>query len=206
MSSALTNVAIQSSYVDVLQMGNTGSGLTSSPQTVVDGAATASALQLATTSVATTNWLRQSSGVARVTTPVTRALATFTSITDLSLTLIAGRKYIGQLVLFAKNSVAAEGLQFDLNGGGATMTSIIYGFSATPPGASLALGVLTSTALATALTVTTATTADAVYVIPVALVCNVAGTIIPRLAEATSTSGTATVETNSYFYLVDSPN
>ncbi len=206
MSSALTNVAIQSSYVDVLQMGNTGSGLTTTPQTVCDGAATASALQLATTSVATTNWLRQSSGVARMTAPITSVAATFTALTDLTLTLIAGRKYIGQLVLFAKNSTAAEGLQFNLNGGGATMTSIIYGFSATPPGASLALGVLTSTALATALTVTTATTADAVYVIPVALVCANAGTIIPQLAEVSHSAGTATVETNSYFYLVDSPN
>lgn len=152
-------------------------------------------------------WFQNTPGVARTTTAPTNATNTMSNLSDLTVTLIAGRKYIGMLVIYAKNSAAGEGLQFDFNGGGASMTSFTAGFAATPPGASLALGTLTTTAIGTALTVTTATTADAVYTIPFTLVCNAGGTLIPRFAENSAhTSGTATVEIGSYIFVEDCPN
>lgn len=151
-------------------------------------------------------WIQNTAGRSRMTTSPTNATAAMSNLTDLSQTLIAGRKYTGRLVIFAKNSTAAEGLQFDFNGGAATMTSVEFGFAATPPGSGLSLGTLTSTAIATPLTATTATTADAVYTIQFGCVCNVGGTIIPRFAEVSHTNGTATVELNSFFHLDDSAN
>lgn len=151
-------------------------------------------------------WLQNTAGRARLTANATNATATMSNLTDLSMTLIAGRKYTGRLVVFANNSTAAEGLQFDFNGGSATFTSIEFGFAATPPGSGLTLGTLTSTAAGTAVTATTATTADAVYTIEFTCVCNAAGTIIPRFAEVSHTSGTATVKLGSNFWLEDMPN
>lgn len=156
--------------------------------------------------VTAAGWIQNTPGRARVTANVTNATATMASLTDLSITLVAGRKYFGKLVIFANNSTAAEGLQFDFNGSTATMTSFEAGFSSTPPGSGLVLGTLTTTALGTALTATTATTADAIYTIEFSLVCNAAGTLIPRFAEVTHTSGTATVKLGSYLFIEDSPN
>jgi hypothetical protein len=161
---------------------------------------------LATNILQCQNWLQQSGARARLTANVTNATASMANLSDLSLTLIAGRKYTGRLILFAKNSTAAEGLQFDFNGGTATMTSFQTGFAATPPGSGLVLGTLTTTALGTALTATTATTADAVYTIEISMVVNAGGTFIPRFAEVSHTNGTATVELGSYLWMEDSPN
>lgn len=152
-------------------------------------------------------WLQNSAARARNTADVPNATNTMANLTDLSRTLIAGRKYTGRLVLFANNSTAAEGLQIDFNGGGATMTSFEAGFAATPPGSGLVLGTLTTTGIATALTVTTATTGDACYTIEFTLVCNAAGTFIPRFAENSAhTSGTATVRLGSNIWIEDMPN
>jgi hypothetical protein len=199
----LTGVLPKNDYGDLLNAGNAGAGIPAGLQQIQDGLGNNTGLTLSRTAGVLISALS-----ARTTSSPTNATATMSSgvLSDLTLTLLAGAKYFGTLVLFAKNSTAAEGLQFDLNGGSATMTSIEFGFAATPPGASLALGVLTSTALGTALTVTTATTADAVYTIQVGLVVANAGTLIPRFAEVSHTSGTATVEVNSYFFLQQSTN
>jgi hypothetical protein len=151
-------------------------------------------------------WLQNQAGRARVTANVTNATATMANLTDLSITFIGGRKYTGILTFFAKNSTPGEGLQFDLNGGTATMTSFEAGFASTPPGTGLALGTLTTTSLGTALTVNTATSGDAIYTIPITLVCNAGGTFIPRFAELSHSSGTATVELGSYLWMEDMPS
>ena len=148
-------------------------------------------------------WLQDSAGTARITTPVTNATATLTNLSDLTITLIAGRKYFGRLVLFANNSQTSEGLQIGLGGGTATMTSIEMGFPSTPVGATL--GTTNSTALATPLTATTVTTTDDCYVVEFSLVCNAGGTLIPQFAEASHLAGTATVN-NGSLRLFDSPN
>jgi hypothetical protein len=136
------------------------------------------------------SWL-QTGGLKRVSANVTNATATMANITDLTVTLQAGRKYAGQYSFIAKNSTAAEGLQFDLAGGAATFTSIEFMFRCTPPG--VTLGTTVSAAAGTALTATTATATDVVYTIYFNCVCNAAGTLIPRFAEVSHTTGTATI-------------
>ncbi len=51
MSTALTNTPIQNTYGDVLQLGNSGAGITAPVQTVRDGLGNTTALQLSTTTV-----------------------------------------------------------------------------------------------------------------------------------------------------------
>lgn len=143
-------------------------------------------------------------GVQRVTGDVTNATATMSNITGLSVTLIAGRKYVGQMIVYASNSQASEGLQFDFNGGTVTATSFVAGVVGTPVGATI--GTAYVTALATALTVTTATTGDIAYLVTFEIVVNAGGTFIVRFAEVSHLVGTATVRLGSYMMLNDSPN
>lgn len=146
-------------------------------------------------------------GPTRTTAAVTNATATMSAITGLSAQLLANSKYVGLLVLFANNSTALEGLQFDFNGGTATIAGggyIEYGFAGTPIGATL--GVTTSTALATAITATTATTGDDIYLIPFTVGTKNAGTLIPEFAEVTHTTGTATIQKGSYMFIMQTNN
>ncbi len=138
---------------------------------------------------------------------VTNATSTIGSgvLSDLTVELSAGQKVSGHMVLFANNSTAGEGIKIDLGGGTATWTSIQFGLAGTPCGGTV--GVVTSTAIATALTITTVSTSDAAYTIAFAGVVNAAGTLIPRAAENSShTSGTVTVQINSYLRLNTSGN
>ena len=150
-------------------------------------------------------WVQQAANASRLASAVTNSTATLSSgvMTNLSLTLVAGRKYFGRLVVFAKNATAASGLQFDFGGGTCTATSVTFGFAGTPIGWTMSTNL--STALATTIKVTTATTTDVVCVIEFAMVCNAAGTLIPRIANNSgATVATADVGTN--FHLYDSPN
>lgn len=144
-----------------------------------------------------------SAGDSRVTGDVTNATATMANITGLSATLIAGRKYCGELVIFADDGTAVDGLQFDFDGGAATATSFVAGIAGTPIGATA--GVVYSTALATDLTITTATTGTIAYIIKFSIVVNAAGTFIPRFSQVAHTTGTATIRLGSYMTLRDSP-
>lgn len=150
-------------------------------------------------------WLQNSSGLARLTTSPTNVGTTLDNLTDLTLTVKAGRKYTGRIVLFINNALAADGFKFDLNGGTATMTSIEFGIASA---IGSTIGTRTSTALGTALTITALPdTNDLVVEIPVGFVVNAAGTIIPRQAKNADAAGaTLTTRLNSYFMLDDSPN
>src|ERR1019366_7892792 len=57
-------------------------------------------------------WL-VTAGRARNTADVTNATVTFTNLSDLTITLIAGRKYTGRATIKCNNSQAAEGVQLD---------------------------------------------------------------------------------------------
>jgi hypothetical protein len=148
--------------------------------------------------------LQNTPGRARLTADATNATATMANLSDLSLTLLAGRKYTGRLVLIGSNSTGAEGLQFDFAGGSATMTSFQAILEASPLGATL--GVTSAGALGTALTNTVVATTDTVYAVYVTMVVNAGGTFIPRFAEISHTSGTATVRLGSSLWLEDMPN
>src|SRR5262249_3681359 len=112
------------------------------------------------------NGIPKTHGDRSVASNVTNATTTFANLTDLTVNLQAGKKYTGTLVIYATDSTAADGLKLDFNGGSATMTTFEAGFASVPPGAPT-LGTITTTALGTALTVSTATTADAVYTIQI---------------------------------------
>jgi hypothetical protein len=149
-------------------------------------------------------WYQGAAGRARLTANATNATATMSGLSDLSVTLLAGRKYTGTCRFIARNSTGAEGLAFDFNGGGATMTSFHANVVGTPIGATV--GVSDSTALGTALTCTAVATTDVVYEVNLTMVVNAGGTFIPRFAEVSHTSGTATVGLGSWLALDDSPN
>lgn len=156
-------------------------------------------------SSATAGWIQNTAARSRVANDVTNATITPANITGLSATLIAGRKYSGRLVLFINNALAADGLRLDFDGGTATMTSFRAGFEA---GANVTtFGTMNSSALATDLTIDAFSgTGDSVVVVSFSLVCNAAGTFIPRIAkEADAAGATLTVYTNSFMWLEDVP-
>jgi hypothetical protein len=149
-------------------------------------------------------WIQNGAGRVRNTADVTNATATLANLTDLTVTLKAGRKYTGRLVLVLNESTAADGAKVDLNGGTATMTSVEFGVAAA---LAATVGVRTSTALATAVTLTAlGDTNDVIVEIPITLVCNVAGTLIPRQAQNAHSTGTLTTRAGSYLHLDDSAN
>ena len=150
-------------------------------------------------------WLQNSAGRARNTADVTNATATMANLSDLTITLIAGRKYTGRAVVKCKNSVAAEGIQFDFNGGTATATAFWAAAGILASSGTDVIGAPISASLAGAMTFTTIT-GETCILIEFSIVCNAAGTFIPRFAEATTVSGTATVELGSYLWIEDMPN
>jgi hypothetical protein len=148
-------------------------------------------------------WLQQSAGRARLVSSVTNVTTTLANLTELTITLIAGRKYTGRLCLYINNALAADGFQLDF-AGTATMTSIEFGI-ASAVGATI--GTRTSTALATPVTITVLPdTSDVIVEIPITMVVNGAGTLIPRQAKQADAAGaTLTTRLGSFFWLDDMP-
>lgn len=151
----------------------------------------------------------QSSGQARMTADVSRNNTTLTSLTDLTISnLQAGRKYTGRMVIKCNNTQAAEGIKFDFNGGGATMTSFWACVSSMATGG-VTPGSQISTSLAGVLNFTVLT-GETVLVFEFSFVVNSVDsgtTFIPRFAENSTALGTATVELGSFISpILDSPN
>lgn len=151
-----------------------------------------------------TSW-QGGSKLTRLIADVTNATATFANLSDLSITLIAGRKYTGRLVLKCNNSTAAEGIQLDFNGGGATMTSFWAAAGVLASGGTDTVGTNISTSLSGVINYTLLT-GETVIVVEVSMVVNAGGTFIPRVAEDSHTVGTLTVELGSYLHLDNSNN
>ncbi len=141
----------------------------------------------------------------RLTANVTNATATFSNLTDLTETLVAGGKYTGRLVLKCNNTTAAEGIQLDFNGGSATMTNFWAAMGVLASSGTDTIGTAISTSLAGVLNYTLLT-GETVIVIEISLVCANAGTFIPRFAENTTATGTLTAELGSYLWLPTSSN
>jgi hypothetical protein len=149
-------------------------------------------------------WLQNTAGRARTAADATNATTTFSSLTDLTVTLAAGRKYTGRLVLRCSDSTAADGIKFDLGGGTATMTNFNAAVVSNIQGATT--GVTVSAALATALTLTAMNgTTDHWLMISFSAVVNAGGTLIPRFAQNAHSTGTATVGLGSYLWVEDMP-
>lgn len=153
----------------------------------------AGVLEVNTGTAGTLAWL-MSAGHPRLVSNVTNATATMANLTELSVTLKAGRKYTFRCVLFVVDDVAADGVKIDFDGGTATMTS----FRAHALIHDTAL--LTSaqvSAIATDITAATIT-GDGRIEVSGAFVVNGAGTFIPRAAQVAHTTGTLTVYLNSF--------
>jgi hypothetical protein len=156
-------------------------------------------------SVTVGGWYRGGSGTVRLTANVTNATVTFSNLADLSVTLVAGRKYTGTLSLRCSDSVAADGIKFDFNGGTATMTTFNAGVTGNVQGATA--GVTVSAALATAINFTAMNgTTDHWITFAVSLVCNAGGTFVPRFAQNAHSTGTATAALGGFLQLEDSTN
>lgn len=126
----------------------------------------------------------------------TNATATFASLSDLSVDLDANTKYDGQVIVKCINSVAAEGIKFDFNGGSATATSF-WAAGNQLVGGSDVLGTGIATSLSGAINFSTIT-GETVVTIVFSILTNAAGTFIPRFAENSHTAGTATVRLGTF--------
>lgn len=148
-------------------------------------------------------WTIGEGGKKTLTADVANATTTFSNLTDLSITLLAGRKYTGRIVVKCNNSVAAEGIKFDFNGGGATMTSFWAAVNAFAASGTVTPGTTISTSLAGVLNYTTIT-GETVFLLTLSMVVNAGGTFTIRFAENSTATGTATVELGSFTQLEDS--
>lgn len=149
-------------------------------------------------------WL-QWSGQARMTADATNATTTFSNLTGLTISnLQAGRKYTGTMRIKCNNSVSIDGAKFDFNGGSATMTSFWAAASAAAATAPT-IGANSSTSLAGVINYT-AITGETYLEFSISFVVNGAGTLIPRIATNSVTTGVLTVELGSFVMLNDSPN
>ena len=135
-----------------------------------------------------TDSLRAQSGA-----DVTNATTTMSNLTALSLTLEAAIKYSFKLILFVNESVPAEGLKIDFDGGDATMTN----FRAHGLFYDVDLLLSVQTALLATDMAQASFIGDGLIEVSGSFEVNAAGTFIPRYAQNSHTSGLATVRRGS---------
>jgi hypothetical protein len=121
-----------------------------------------------------------------------------TSITGLTSTLTAGKAYQFDINLFTTSSGSSGGIQADLNGGTATVTTLI-GDSQLFDGTAITARTLPA-ALTTVLC-SSASMATATCHIWGTIVVNAGGTFIPRFAQNTSNATASIVKTGSYMLI-----
>ena len=148
-------------------------------------------------------WISNVGGMRRVSADVTNATVTPANITDLTENVLAGRHYTGRYVFKCSDSQAAEGIRFDFDGGACTMTAFAAGARIITSG-TVVVSVEVSSALATDFVWTTIT-GETWILIELGFTVNAGGTFIPRFAQSTHTSGTATLSRGSFGHLNDSP-
>lgn len=141
----------------------------------------------------------------RLTADVTESAAALTNLADLSQSVTSGTNYVGTLVIKCVDSVAADGVQFDLSGGTATASYTWAGAVVSVSGGADTPGTLISTALNGVMNWTTFT-GESLVVIQMSITASGTGTIIPRAAQNTHSTGTATFRKGSWFKLEPSAN
>lgn len=178
--------------------------------TDVQGAASDTGLARAAAGVIRTSdsgagrgWIQQTAGELALNANYTNATAGFTN-TALSATVISGRTYSFTCCLFFDDSTAADGAQFDFNGGSAAATNFrAHATAANATGAALVLTNANSVALATAIQVALALTTQACITIQGTFVPSGAGTFIVRAAQTAHSAGTLTVDRGSWLNIRD---
>lgn len=148
-------------------------------------------------------WLQQGAGELALNADYTNATAGFTS-TNLSAAVISGRTYSFTCVLFFQDSTAADGAQFDFNGGSAGVTNFrAHASAVNATGTALVLTNANSTALATAIQVALALTTQTCITIQGTFVPSGSGTFIVRGAQTAHTAGTLTIDRGSWLNIRD---
>lgn len=146
-------------------------------------------------------WIQNKAGRCFLASDYTNATASFTSITGCSITVKSGRKYTFRAVLFAADSVAGEGAQFNFNGGTATATD--FRVHCTLHDTAL-LQSVQATALATAFTQATMTGASK-FSCEGSFEPSANGTFIMQARQDTHSTGTLTVNRGSHIWFEDMP-
>lgn len=155
-----------------------------------------------TTGGATGGWLQNTAGEAALNAAFTDATGTL-AVTNLSRTLIAGRSYRIHGVLRVSNSLAADGVKIDFNGGTATITAGDFFIGAAAIGLGTTVAVATvSTTLAGVINYSTITGTEFI-VLDGFIRCLAGGTFIMRAATNTTVSGTLTLGIGSNLGLND---
>ena len=155
----------------------------------------------------TAGGFQNTKGDSFVTADVTNATTTFAAVTGLTATLVNGRKYHFEMVLFASESTAADGAKLDFNGGSATMTNFIATCVLTNAvGATLTQTAATTAALGTVINIGAFTDTNVhQYRCAGSIEPSAAGTFIPRQAQNAHTTGTLTTKRGGYLSVWDSP-
>ncbi len=135
--------------------------------------------------------------VTRLTADVPNATTAFANLADLTVTLPAAGKYVGELTLKCNNTTAADGMKLDFNGGTATMTSFWAGGGVLASGGTDTVGTNVSTSLAGVINFSVVT-GETIVVVKLSFVVNAGGTFVPRIAENAHTTGTFTAELGSF--------
>jgi hypothetical protein len=121
--------------------------------------------------------------------------------TGLSVTVTTGRKYTFKMILYVNDSVAADGVKIDFDGGTATATN----FRAHVTLFDSALNLSTQlTALATDASAAVVT-GDSMVEVHGSFEPSSTGTFIPRYAQAAHTTGTLTIYRGSHITMFDTP-
>lgn len=157
--------------------------------------------------VANNTWAQFAMQRSMVAANYTNATASFTS-TGLKPfgNVVSGRKYSFTVSIFFSDSTAADGAQFDFNGGSATATNFIaHCTAANSAGAALVITNAASAALATAVQVALALTTQSWLQCAGTFEPSSTGTFIVRAAQTAHSTGTLTVSRGSFLTVEDMP-
>lgn len=146
-------------------------------------------------------YIQQAAGHVMLGASGTNTTTTFAT-TGLTANVISGRKYAFKMVLYLSNTVAADGLKVDYNGGGATATDFRVNNVLWQTGTATPLQATQTTALATAVTQATAT-GQCTFSAEGTFTPSSTGTFIPRYAMNAATTGTLTIQRGSHLQLSD---
>lgn len=153
--------------------------------------------------IADGGYIQNTRGEVALNADYTNATATFSS-TALSVDVVSGRTYSFDLGITFADSTAADGAQFDFNGGSAAATNFrVHCIATNAAGAILAQSNAAATALATANAVTLALTTQADLSCHGSFVPSGSGTFIFRAAQSAHTAGTLTIHRGSWLSVRD---
>ena len=145
----------------------------------------------------------------RLTANLTETTTTMQSITGLSVALQANRAYAFRCVLYVNQTVAADGAQFDFDGGTATATTVrrhTLFFNGTGNLVAATAGTAGLADLSTdTVYASTAVTTDSESRTDGFILVNAAGTLIPRFSMEAVSTGVLTVYAGSYIVVWELP-